>query len=378
MNPYIPFNKPFIAGAEMQYMADAVATGRLSGNGKYTAACSRFFEKEYGFKKTLLTTSGTAALEMCALLCNIQPGDEVIVPSFTFVSTANPFVMRGATIRFCDSSSTHPNIDVSKIESLITDATKAIVVTHYAGIACHMNTLLHLANKYKLLLIEDAAHAIDSFYNDRPLGSIGHLAAFSFHETKNIISGEGGMLVINDTSFAKRAEIIWEKGTNRAQFFRGEIEKYQWVDVGSSFLPSELTAAFLYGQLEHLKDIQLQRKRIWNNYYEQLGNLQTKGSIQLPSLPDYATNNAHIFYILCQSFEERSRLIQYLSERSILAVFHYQPLHLSPFYQNRWSTGPLPNAEYFAHHLLRLPLYYTLSVPEQQRVITAIQQFYDA
>jgi len=267
----IPFNKPYLTGKEAHYLYHAVYSGKISGNGMFTQKCHNFFVQRYGFKKCLLTTSCTDALEMAAILIDIKQGDEVIMPSYTFVSTANAFVLRGATIVFADSGASNPNIDAEKLESLITPKTKAIVPVHYAGIACDMDKIMALAEKYNLFVIEDAAQAIDSYYNGRPLGSIGHLAAFSFHETKNIISGEGGMLVINDERFFRRAEIIWEKGTNRAEFFRGEVNKYGWVDIGSSFLPSEIIAAFLYAQLENLDDIQLKRKSIWNKYYSQHG-----------------------------------------------------------------------------------------------------------
>ena len=260
----IPFNKPYLTGKETQYIIEAVNSGKISGNGMFTQKCQTFFEKNFGFKKALLTTSCTDALEMCAMLANVNQGDEVIVPSYTFVSTALAFVRQGAEIVFADSCADNPNIDADEIEQLITKKTKAIVVVHYAGISCDMDKIMLLAKKHNLIVIEDAAQAIDSYYNGKPLGSIGHLAAFSFHETKNIISGEGGMLTINDDRFINRAEVIWEKGTNRASFFRGEIEKYNWVDTGSSFLPSEVTAAFLFAQLENLEAIQTKRKKIWN------------------------------------------------------------------------------------------------------------------
>jgi dTDP-4-amino-4,6-dideoxygalactose transaminase len=271
----LTFNKPFLTGKETAYITDAVASGKISGNGKYTQLCQNYFQNKYGFKKCLLTTSCTDALEMAAILLEIKPGDEVIMPSYTFVSTANAFVLRGANIVFADSMGVNPNMDVESIEALITPKTKAIVPVHYAGIACDMDAIMDLATKYNLFVVEDAAQAIDSYYTgkdgiEKPLGGIGHLAAFSFHETKNIISGEGGMLVVNDPQFAQRAEIIWEKGTNRSAFFRGEVDKYGWVDVGSSFLPSEIVAAFLWAQLEHLEEIQNKRKSIWNQYWEGL------------------------------------------------------------------------------------------------------------
>jgi dTDP-4-amino-4,6-dideoxygalactose transaminase len=310
----IQFNKPHLSGNENKYIIDAVANLKISGNGKYTQMCHQYFEKTYGFNKCLLTTSCTDALEMAALLINIQSGDEVILPSFTFVSTANAFVLRGAKLVFADSMALNPNIDANKIESLITEKTKAIVVVHYAGIACDMDKVMEIANKYNVFVVEDAAQAIDSFYTNskgqrKALGSIGHFGAFSFHETKNIISGEGGMLTINAKEFEKRAEIIWEKGTNRSSFFRGEIDKYGWVDIGSSFLPSEIIAAFLWAQLENLKDIQEKRLGHWNSYNENLKDWAEKNEIQLPFIPHYATNNAHMFYIVCKDLNELDQVL---------------------------------------------------------------------
>lgn len=376
----IGFNKPYLTGKEVHYMYDAVFHKHLSGNGKYTRLCQRFFEERYGFRRCLLTTSCTDALEMAALLLDIMPGDEVIMPSYTFVSTANAFVLRGANIIFADSSPHHPNMDARGIESLITPRTKAIVVVHYAGMANDMHTILELANRYGLYVVEDAAQAIDSYYQKGehrlPLGGLGHLAAFSFHETKNIISGEGGMLVVNEPSMEARAEILWEKGTNRSAFFRGEVDKYNWVDVGSSFLPSEIIAAFLYAQLEQIDVIQQQRLRLWNYYYEGLTPLAKEGYIELPQIPAYATNNAHMFYIVCRSLEERSRLIDYLKQHGILAVFHYQPLHASPFYKDKHDGRDLPNCRRFADCLLRLPLFYELTHAQQDHIIATMERFY--
>ncbi len=378
----IPFNKPHISGKETEYIKQAVALGKLSGNGYFTQKCQSFFEQKYGFKKCLLTTSCTDALEMCALLAGIKPGDEVIVPAYAFVSTALAFVREGAKIVFADSCSNHPNIDANKIELLITPQTKAIVVIHYAGVACDMDKIMALAKKYNLLVIEDAAHAIDSYYispvtgEQKALGSIGHLAAFSFHETKNIIAGEGGMLVINDERFISRAEIIWEKGTNRAEFLRGGVNKYEWKDTGSSFLPSELTAAFLWAQIENLEGIQNKRISIWNNYYEKLNALTWKKYYTLPFVPEYATNNAHIFYLLCNSLDERSLLIDYLFRNEILSVFHYLPLHKSHFYRNKHSGRDLPCCDNFSDCLVRLPLYYELSTEEIDKIChTVITSF---
>jgi dTDP-4-amino-4,6-dideoxygalactose transaminase len=324
----IPFNKPYITGKEVHYIYDAVATGKISGNGKYTKLCQSYFEERWGFRKTLLTTSCTDALEMCALLLDIQPGDEVIVPSYTFVSTALAFVRQGAKIVFTDSRSDHPGIDEDKIESLITPKTKAIVPVHYAGVACDMDKIMDIANRHNLFVVEDAAQAIDSYYTSkdgikRPIGTIGHLSAFSFHETKNIQCGEGGLLGINDVRFLKRAEIIWEKGTNRAEFFRGEVNKYGWVDTGSSFLPSEITAAFLWAQLEEIDKIQAYRRNLWMAYYSGLTELNSLKGVKLPFIPEFATNNAHMFYINVEVIDIRSKLINALKNNGINSVFHY-------------------------------------------------------
>jgi len=372
----IPFNKPFLTGKETQYIEQAVKSGKISGNGLFTQKCQQFFETTYGFKKALLTTSCTDALEMCAMLINCNPEDEIIVPSYTFVSSALAFVRQGAKIVFADSEKDTPNLDVAKIESLITPRTKAIVVVHYAGVAVDMDIVMELAAKYNLFVIEDAAQAIDSYYKGKPLGSIGHLAAFSFHETKNIIAGEGGLLAINDNQFVDRAEVLWEKGTNRASFFRGEINKYGWVDTGSSFLPSEIIAAFLWAQLENLDPIQKKRKLIWRDYQNGLQNLEKKGLLQLPVLPEYASNNAHMFYILCRSLEERSALIASLKSKDIHAVFHYLSLHKSDYYLKSNKLVNLPQTDQFTDTLLRLPFYYELTQVEQQKVIFAIQEFY--
>ena len=370
----IPFNKPYLTGNETAYIEEAVKSGKISGNGKYTKLCQIFFEENYKIKKCLLTTSCTDALEMAAILIDIKEGDEVIMPSYTFVSTANAFVLRGAKIVFADSRKDHPNIDETKIESLITSKTKAIVPVHYAGVACEMNTIMDLAKKHNLFIIEDAAQAIDSYYTGKDgvkkaLGSIGHLSAFSFHETKNIISGEGGLLAINDEQFIERAEIIWEKGTNRSSFFRGEVDKYGWVDIGSSFLPSEIIAAFLWAQLENLKQIQNVRKLHWEKYNIELGEWADKNEIELPKIPSYATNNAHMFYLVCKDLEQRTKLLAYLKQNEILAVFHYISLHKSPFYLSRHNGGELPETDRYTDTLVRLPLFYELNV---NRVIDAL------
>ena len=369
----IPFNKPYLTGKETFYIEDAVKSGKISGNGKYTQLCQKFFEERYHFKKCLLTTSCTDALEMAAILLNIKEGDEVIMPSYTFVSTANAFVLRGAKIVFADSRADQPNIDETRIEALITHKTKAIVVVHYAGVACEMDTIMDIAKRHNLYVVEDAAQAIDNYYSGKngsqPLGSIGHLSAFSFHETKNIISGEGGMLVINDSQFCDRAEIIWEKGTNRSAFFKGEVDKYGWVDVGSSFLPSEIIAAFLWAQLENLDIIQDQRKNHWDNYNQKLADWAKSNTILLPQIPEYSTNNAHMFYLICESESQRAAIIAKMKAENIMAVFHYISLHESEFHKDKHDGRFLENTQKFTDTLLRLPLYYELNTEKVVKVL---------
>ena len=374
----IPFNKPFLTGKEAHYMYQAVYAGQLSGNGTFTRKCQNFFETAYGFKRCLMTTSCTDALEMAAILCDVKPGDEVIVPSYTFVSSALAFVRQGAKIVFADSCSDNPNVDPDKLEGLITENTKVIVPVHYAGVACDMDKIMEIANRHNLLVVEDAAQAVDSYFDGKPLGGIGHLGCFSFHETKNVTAGgEGGLLVINDERFIRRAEIIWEKGTNRAEFFRGMVNKYGWVDTGSSFLPSEINAAFLLAQLEHLDEIQNRRKTIWNLYYDGLKDLEEKGLVQLPNIPEYATNNAHMFYFICRNLEERTKLLSYLKENGILAVFHYLSLHLSGYYQKHSNSIPsLPNSERFEDCLIRLPMYYELTDSQVHQIFEEIISFF--
>jgi dTDP-4-amino-4,6-dideoxygalactose transaminase len=376
----IPFNKPYLTGKEIHYMYDAVHTGKLSGNGKYTQKCQKWFEETYGFGKCLLTTSCTDALEMAAILIDIQPGDEVILPSYTFVSTANAFVLRGAKLIFVDSRQDHPGIDESMIEALITPKTKAIVPVHYAGVACDMDIIMNIANRYGLFVVEDAAQSIDSFYTgkdgvQRALGSIGHLSAFSFHETKNIISGEGGMLAINDMQFAMRAEIIWEKGTNRSSFFRGEVDKYGWVDIGSSFLPSELIAAFLWAQLESVKAIQQRRLNIWEQFHQLLLDWTRNINISLPVIPNYAFNNAHMFYLVCSSEGQRTRLMGHLKNNDILGVSHYLSLNKSLFFTKNYFgvSGDYSNSDRYTNCLLRLPMFYELSDKEILRIVSVLQ-----
>lgn len=372
----IPFNKPYIIGKELAYIEDAVKSGKLSGNGKYSKLCHAYFKKRYGFKECLLTNSCTDALEMAAILLDIEQGDEVIMPSYTFVSTANAFELRGAVIKFADSQKDNPNIDVDSIKSLLTPKTKAIVVVHYAGVACQMDEIMQLAEENNIYVVEDAAQGIESYYKGRPLGSIGHLAAFSFHETKNIISGEGGLLTVNDDRFVQRAEIIWEKGTNRSAFFRGEVAKYNWVDIGSSYLPSEVTAAFLYAQIENIETIQAKRKSLWNNYHLGFQEIASKGLVRLPTVPNYATNNAHMFYLLCKNLAQRTELIAYLRSLNIRAVFHYLSLHKSPYFLKKNEEKSLPMSDYYEDTLVRLPFFYELSELHQNYIIDKINEFY--
>lgn len=373
----IPFNKPYLSGNEMEFILKAVNLKKISGDGVFTNKCHKYFENRFGFKKVLLTTSCTDALEMAAILGDIQPGDEIIAPSYTFVSTVNAFMLRGAKIVFADSCKDSPNLDVTQIEALITPKTKAIIPVHYAGISVDMDPILELAQQNNLLVIEDAAQAIDSYYKQKPLGSLGSLSAFSFHETKNIISGEGGMIVINDEKFISRAEVIREKGTNRSAFFRGEVDKYNWVDIGSSFLPSDIIAAFLYAQLENLDNIQNRRKHIWNLYFEGLQHLEKRDFINLPVIPEYATNNAHMFYIVCRSLKEREELTAHLKKFNIHAVFHYLSLHKSKFYNASHDGRDLPMSDKYSDCLLRLPFYYELEDSSVHRIIDLINQFYE-
>lgn len=371
----IPFNKPYLTGKEAHYMYQAVYTGKLSGNGVFTKKCQHYFEERYKFKKCLLTTSGTDALEMCAILCDLKPGDEVIIPSYTFVSTALAFLREGAKVVFADSMQCNPNLDTESLEALITPRTRVIVPVHYAGIACDMDAIMAVAERHNLIVVEDAAQAIDSYYKNRPLGGIGHLAAFSFHETKNIISGEGGLLVVNDDRFIRRAEIIWEKGTNRAEFFRGEVNKYGWCDMGSSFLPSEMIAGFLWAQLENLNMIQNKRKEIWNTYYEELSPLAQQGFFSLPDIPYYATNNAHMFYLVFPNLTKRSEFIKYMKEHEVLTVFHYLSLHTSPYYHEKHDGRELPNCDRYADCLVRLPMYFELEIEQVKDITKLIKKF---
>ena len=368
----VPFNIPHITGQESKYISDVISTKKLSGNGKYTKQCQDWFKERFRIKHCLLTTSCTDALEMTSILADINPGDEVIIPTYTFVSVANAFVLRGAKIVFADSQKDHPNIDHIQIESLITPKTKAIVVVHYAGVACDMDAIMEIANKNNLIVIEDAAQSIGVKYKDRFLGTIGHFGAYSFHATKNIQCGEGGLLIVNDEKYIKRSEIIWEKGTNRAAFTRGEVDKYTWVDVGSSFLPSELIAAFLWAQLENYDQIQHSRLAAWTYYNEHLSGTT---SISLPSIPDFSTNNAHIYYILCKDLEHRDGLSAFLKERSIQAYFHFICLDTSKANQNNSSVRNYPNAQNFEQRLLRLPIFNDISKEQLIEVIMEVKSF---
>jgi dTDP-4-amino-4,6-dideoxygalactose transaminase len=372
----IPFNKPFIIGKELDYIRQAVESGKISGDGQFSRKCQQFFQDKFGFKKVLLTTSCTDALEMAAILLDIKEGDEIIMPSFTFVSTANAFVLRGAKIVFADIEAHTLNLELENLEKLITKKTRAVVVIHYAGVACDMEKLMAISKKHDLFLVEDAALSIGSNYKGKPLGSFGHLSAYSFHETKNIISGEGGALIINDERFIERAEIIREKGTNRSKFFRGETDKYNWVDIGSSFLPSEIISAFLFAQLEHLQDILKQRINLWERYYVKLKPLEKAGKIKLPVIPAYANKNGQLFYLLCKDLTERNSLIEYLGEKKIKAVFHYLPLHLSPYYKDKHDGRKLPVSLDLSDRILRLPLFYSLEEKDQSYVIESIFKFY--
>lgn len=368
----IPFNKPYLHGRELVYIAESVASGKISGDGLFTKRCHQFFEQRFGMQKALLTTSCTDALEMCALLLNIGPEDEVILPSFTFVSSANAFALRGARLVFADSEPDNPNICAAQVASLITPRTRAIVVVHYAGIACEMTPILELAAARGIAVVEDAAQAIDSYYRGRPLGTLGELGAFSFHETKNIISGEGGLLSVNRPEFAMRAEVLREKGTNRAAFFRGDVDKYGWVDVGSSFLPSDIIAAYLYAQLENLEAIQSRRKAIWARYESHFAGVLPRLGMSLPVIPDWATNNAHMFYLVARDLGQRSALIDALREQGIHAVFHYLSLHNSPYFKEQHDGRSLPNSDRFTDCLVRLPLYYEMSDADVDRVAQAV------
>ena len=354
----IQFNRPYMTGNELQFISEAHHNGHLSGDGPFTKHCHTWLEQHTGTRKALLTQSCTAALEMCALLLDVGPGDEVIMPSYTFVSTANAFVLRGATPVFVDIRGDTQNLDEGLIEAAITPNTKAICVVHYAGVACEMDTIMDIARRHGLCVVEDAAQGIMSTYKGRPLGSIGHLAALSFHETKNLISGEGGALLVNDPALIERAEIIREKGTNRSKFFRGEIDKYTWVDIGSSYLPSELVAAFLWAQFEHARSITARRMDIWNAYHTQLENLESRDKLRRPIIPSGCGHNAHMYYVLLPSIEVRTALISFMVNEGVRPVFHYIPLHSSPAGKRFARThGSMAVTDRTSDTLLRLPLW---------------------
>ncbi len=373
---FIPFNKPYVEGRELTYIRESIATGKLSGDGAFTKKCHTFFESRYGFERALLTTSCTDALEMAALLLDIRENDEVIVPAFTFVSTANAFALRGAKLVFADSLPNHPNIDPQQVKALITQRTKVICVVHYAGMACDMDSIIEIAASVGAVVIEDAAQAVDSYYKGRPLGSFGTFSAFSFHETKNVICGEGGLIAINNPEFVLRAEVVREKGTNRSAFFRGEIDKYGWVGLGSSFLPSDVLAAYLWGQLECLDNIQQRRKAISAHYKSRLNELAKRGYFEMPQLPMHATDNGHMFYIVCRSLTERTDLIAALRKSGVLATFHYLSLHSSPYFSERHDGRVLPNSDHFTNCLVRLPLFYELSEEQVEFICTRIEAFF--
>ncbi|MBQ9337625.1 MAG: dTDP-4-amino-4,6-dideoxygalactose transaminase [Lentisphaeria bacterium] len=373
---HIGFNKPFIVGQELWNIAQAVQGGHLAGDGYFTKQCNRWLEEHFGAKKVLLTHSCTAALEMAAILCDIKPGDEFIVPSYTFVSTVNAFVLRGGVPRFVDIRPDTMNIDERLIEAAITPKTKVIVPVHYAGVGCDMDAIMDIARRHNLLVVEDAAQGVCATYRGKYLGTIGHLGCYSFHETKNFISGEGGALVINDERFIERAEIIREKGTNRSQFFRGMVDKYTWVDIGSSYLPSDMIAAFLYAQLEESAKITAKRLHIWNTYDAGLRPLAEQGRIRGPFCPEECTHNAHMYYILLKDLAERTRLIDFLKARDITPVFHYVPLHSAPKGVELCGKISLPVTEEYADRLLRLPCYYDLSDADLARVIDSIYEFF--
>ena len=372
----IPFNRPFVAGKELFYIAQAVMSGHLAGDGSFTRLCNRWIEERFGAHRAMLTHSCTAALEIAAILSEVGPGDEVILPSYTFVSTANAFALRGARLRFIDIREDTLNLDERLLEGLVTEKTKVVVPVHYAGVGAEMDTILDVARRHDLLVIEDAAQGVNASYRGRPLGTLGHLAAFSFHETKNFISGEGGALVINDPRFVERAEIIREKGTNRSKFFRGQVDKYTWVDIGSSYLPSELVAAFLYAQLEEADAITERRFALFNRYLEMLKPLEDDGLLRMPRWPEYCEHNAHMFYVILPTPELRNRLIAHLKSKGVMAVFHYVPLHLSPMGRKLgYTEGDLPITEQLSVRLLRLPCFFELTSEEQEFISTEISGF---
>jgi dTDP-4-amino-4,6-dideoxygalactose transaminase len=378
MGPRIPFNRPFIAGKELYYIAQAVTLGHLAGDGHFSRQCCRLLEQRFGIHRVLLTPSCTAALEMAAILCDLGPGDEVILPSFTFVSTANAVVRLGARAVFVDIRPDTLNLDEALIEDAITDRTKAIFPVHYAGVACEMDRIMALAGKYGLKVVEDAAQGLGASHDGRALGSIGHLGTYSFHETKNVICGEGGALCINTPALLERAEIIRDKGTNRKQFFRGQVDKYTWVDTGSSYVPSEICSAFLYAQLEEIDAITRRRRDIHRRYQQLLAPLESQSLLQLPRAPEGCEANYHLFYILLPDPRTRDELMQHLQQNGVHAVFHYVPLHSSPMGQKfGYRDGDLPITESVSRRLLRLPLYFEITEADQHEVVRRICEFFE-
>ena len=377
MKYQISFNKPFLAGKELYYIAQAVLSGHTSGDGQFTKKCQVLMEKTFKAKKILLTNSCTAALEMAAILCEVGPEDEVVLPSFTFVSTANAFYLRGAKLVFVDIQKDTLNIDVTKIEDALTERTKVIVPVHYAGIGCDMDSIMDIANRHKLYVVEDAAQGVNARYKSKFLGTIGDIGTYSFHETKNYICGEGGAIVINNDKFLERAEIIREKGTNRSKFFRGEVDKYTWVDIGSSFLPSDILAAFLYAQLENMEQINRRREAIFDYYYKALIPLVNDGKLRLPYVSSECESNSHLFYIILNDENTRNELMDYLKSKGILAVFHYIPLHLSQVGRSMgYTDGQLPITEDMSGRLLRLPFYHDMTKDNQAEVVDTIKDFF--
>lgn len=373
----ILFNKPFVVGKELFYISQSVISGHISGDGSFSQKCEYFFESTFSAHKVLMTTSCTSALEMAALLCNLSEGDEVILPPYTFVSTANAFKLRNINLKFVDIRLDTKNLDESLIEEAITENTKVIVPVHYAGVSCEMDEINKIAKKHGLYVIEDAAQGVNAKYKNQYLGTIGDIGAYSFHETKNYICGEGGAIILNNESFIERAEILRQKGTNRNQFFRGQVEKYTWVDIGSSYVPSDLLSAFLYSQLEHLDEINEKRKLIYFSYYEQLKSLQDMGLVNLPIIPEHCETNYHMFYILVKDFTTRSLLISHLKELGVQAVFHYIPLHTSPMGREMgYKQGMFPVTETISEQILRLPFYYELSEDEIDFVVKSIFEFF--
>lgn len=374
----ISFNIPPYVGTELDYVKQAVENHKICGDGAFTKQCNQWLSERFGSQKVLLTTSGTTALEMAALLCDLQPGDEVILPSFTFSSTATAFVLAGAKLVFVDVRPDTMNIDETKIEAAITDKTKVICAMHYAGVACEMDTIMEIAARHGLKVVEDAAQGVMSTYKGKALGTIGDFGCFSFHETKNYSMGEGGALLIRDPEYNERAEILREKGTNRAKFFRGQVDKYTWVDYGSSYLPSEMNAAYLWGQLQAADQINNDRLASWNDYYQALRPLEQAGKLELPAIPEGCVHNAHMFWVKCRDLEERTAFIQHLKDSGVLAVFHYIPLHSAPagLRYGRFSGEDVYTTKE-SDRLVRLPLYYGLTAQDRQQVIQAVKVFFE-